>query len=194
MKHADIYVKTVATLAVMVAAMSVPVARANVDGSVPSPGACDYPGVGSFGAAFGEYDYACAFPTEINGSHWQTLFGGGMWQVTAGVQANIMMVSFNVGVIAPVGVLRGITYWACPDLSVADQPNGIGAWKNPMTPSKCKTIAPMPVLIRDGDQPQPPPGAPQLPPPHDAVQGVNGPGPAVTDPGQGNPDATVNPH
>lgn len=183
--------RAAAVLAAVALCVAAPaVARADVDGAVPSPGNCPYPGVGPFGAAFGEYDFYCAFPTEINGSHWQVLFGGGMWQVTAGVQANIMMVSFNVGVIAPAGVLRGITYFACPDLSMADAPNPPGAWKNEIHPGKCKTIAPRPVLIRDGDEPQPPAGAPR--PPVDAAQGVTGPGPAVTDPVQGNPDATVN--
>lgn len=192
MRHAGTCTKraaaALAAAALCVAAQAV--ARADVDGAVPSPGNCPYPGVGPFGAAFGEYDFYCAFPTEINGSHWQVLFGGGMWQVTAGVQVNIMMVGVNVGVIAPAGVLRGISYFACPDLSVADAPNPPGAWKSEIHPGKCKTIAPRPVLLRDGEQPAvPPPGAPHPPPP----EADAGPGPAVTDPVQGNPDATENP-
>jgi hypothetical protein len=176
------------TLALFVTVTKLAAAHANVDGSVPSTGSCDYPSVGTFGAAFGEYDYGCQFPLEINGTRHTTLFGGGMWQVTAGVSFNIFVVGVNAGVIAPAGVLRGISYWACPDLSMGEQPNPPGAWKNEIHPGKCKTLAPPPVLMRE--QPEPPPGAPHLP--RDAAQGVNGQGPAVTDPGQGNPDATVN--
>lgn len=173
---------TVAAGLFVAAIITAPAAQANVDGSVPSPGACDYPGIGGFGAAFGEYDYACAFPTEINGSHWQTLFGGGMWSGTGGL--SFMFVNFSI--TTPIGVLRGVTYWACPDLSTADPPNPIGAWKNEIHPSKCKTVGPKPELIPD-NAPPPPPDVPQPP----AAPPATG---AVTDPGQGNPLATDNPH
>jgi hypothetical protein len=138
-------------------------AQASIDGSVPSPGGCDYPAVGTFGAAFGEYDYACQFPVEENGSRHTTLFGGGMWTVS--VQAGIAFMIFNASVTAtsPVGVLRGITYWACPDLSMAAAPNPPGAWKAALTPKTCKPLAPRPELLRDG-MPPPPLGAPQPPP------------------------------
>lgn len=156
-------------------------ASANVDGATPGPGLCDYPGIGSSGAAFGEYDYACAFPTEINGSHWQALYGGGMWEATGGVS----ILFINASVTTPVGVLRGVTYWACPDLSVAAPPNPPGAWKDAIRPSKCVTVAPRPQLQRDDAPPPAPPFG--LPPPPPPLL------PPVTNPDNPNPDATQNP-
>lgn len=140
-------------------------AHASIDGSVPSPGGCDYPSVGTFGAAFGEYDYACQFPVEENGSRHTTLFGGGMWIVSGTIGVAFLMFNASVSATAPAGVLRGISYWACPDFSFADQPNPPGAWKSYLKPKPCKSIAPRPELIRDG-MPPPPPGmpAPPLPP------------------------------
>lgn len=146
------------------------VARSDVGGSVPSPGGCDYPAVGTFGAAFGEYDYACQFPVEENGSRHTTLYGGGMWtvQYTAGV--SFLMFNASVSPYVPTGVLRGITYWACPDFSMSDAPNPPGAWKAFLKPKPCKTIAPEPQLLRDG-MPPPPLGAPPPPdPPAPIVQ------------------------
>jgi hypothetical protein len=133
-------------------------AKADLGGSVPGPGGCDYPMIGGSGASFGEYDYACAGPTEINGSHWESLYGGGMWQANAGVS----ILFINASVTTPVGVLRGITYWACPDLSMSDPPNPPGAWKSYIVPAKCKTVGAKPELLPDG-QPAPPPGAPDPP-------------------------------
>jgi hypothetical protein len=174
-------------------------ARANVGGSVPSPGECDYPGVGTFGAAFGEYDAGCAFPTEINGSHWQLLYGGGMWQVQAGAGFSLG-VSLNFQVNSPAGVLRGITYWACPDLSMAEAPNPPGAWNQHITPSPCKTVAPRPVLLRDEPPPPPPFGVPPPPPPPADIEPPLPAGPPVTpqtgaqtNPTPGNPVAPDSP-
>ncbi|HEY1466382.1 MAG TPA: hypothetical protein VGF11_04950 [Acidimicrobiales bacterium] len=174
--------------------LSVSIAHANVDGSVPSPGNCDYPGTGTFGAAGGEYDFGCAFPTEVNGSHWQVLFGGGMWQVSAGLQFSILMISVNAGVTVPAGVLRGITYWACPDLSFAEQPNPVGGWNNKIHPTPCKTVGPRPILIRPGEEmPTPPPGVPPPPPPPPDIEPVGPPQQpqtgAQTNPTPGNPVA-----
>jgi hypothetical protein len=165
------------------------VARADVGGSVPGPGNCDYPAVGTEGAAFGEYDSGCAMPTEINGAHWQSLYGGGMWQVSGGLNAGIGIISINFQVQSPAGVLRGIQYWACPDLTVSEQPNPVGAWNKFITPSKCKTTAPRPVLLHD--PPEPPPGAPE-PPPLPPTLLPPGPPPAPqtaaeTNPTPGNP-------
>lgn len=176
--------------------LSAPLARADVDGSVPSPGNCAYPGVGPFGASFGEYDFYCAFPTEINGSHWQVLYGGGMWQVQAGLSATFVMVGVSVSATVPAGVLRGITYWACPDLSFAEQPNPPGAWQHKLTPEKCKSIGPMPKLIRDGDPlPPAPPQIPGISQGSGVVGDMVNPtlSPAVTDPTPGNPLLTENP-
>jgi hypothetical protein len=138
------------------------VARADIGGSVPSPGGCDYPSTGSFGAAFGEYDYACQFPVEENGARHTTLFGGGMWVVTGTIGASFLVFNASVSATSPAGILRGITYWACPDFSFSADPNPAGAWKNYIKPKPCKTIAPRPELIRD--QPTPPFGAAQPPP------------------------------
>jgi hypothetical protein len=173
---------------------------ADVDGSVPSPGNCPYPSVGTFGASMGEYDYACQFPIEINGSRHTTLFGGGMWQVT--VSAGVSFLIFNAGVSAtvPTGVLRGISYFACPDFSFAAAPNPPGAWKNEIHPAPCKTIAPRPTLIQE--QPSPPPGVPGAPAPPEPIASPPAPpapepapgwqpglSPAITNPGQPNPEA-----
>lgn len=186
-----------------VAFVCAPTARADVGGSVPSPGGCDYPAVGTFGAAFGEYDYACQFPIEINGSRHTTLYGGGMWQVTATAGVSFMMFNASIGAQIPAGVLRGITYWACPDFSMAAAPNPPGAWKNAITPSPCKTIAPRPQVIPD-DAPPPPPGIPAPPPPPAPIVAPPPDAPAdvppaptpgaapgvVTNPDNPNPDAT----
>ena len=178
-------------------------ARADVGGSVPSPGGCDFPSVGTFGAAFGEYDYACQFPIEENGSRHTTLYGGGMWSVTAAFGVSFMVFNASISATIPTGVLRGITYWACPDFSMADAPNPPGAWKNYLKPKPCKSIAPKPELLRD--MPAPPPGAPVPPaPPEPQIAPVPEPvippgattapwqpglSPAITNPGNPNPDA-----
>lgn len=137
-------------------------AHANVDGSVPGPGLCDYPATCTSGAAFGEYDYASAFPTEINGSHHQCLYGGAMYSGNVGV--SIMFV--NASITTPMGVLRGACWWACPDplLSLSAPPNPPGAWKNYMEPVKCKPIGPAPIPITPPPPPDaPPPATPDAP-------------------------------
>jgi hypothetical protein len=124
-------------------------AHAGPDGAIPAPGLCDYPAVCTSGAAFGEYDYADAFPTEINGSHRQCLLGGAMFQGTAGV--SIMFI--NASITTPLGVIRGACWYACPDpmLSLAETPNPPGAWKNYLKPTKCKPIGPAPLPIKPPD-------------------------------------------
>lgn len=173
-------------------------ASADVGGSVPSPGGCDYPAVGTFGAAGGEYDYACQFPLEINGSRHTTLYGGGMWQVTATAGVSFLMFNASIGAQIPAGVLRGISYWACPDFSMAEAPNPPGAWKNEIHPGPCKTLAPRPVPVSPDQMPPPPPGAPPLPDVPEPVAPAPTPGAvpgAVTNPDNPNPDATTNePH
>jgi hypothetical protein len=176
-------------------------AHASIDGSVPSPGGCDYPSVGTFGAAFGEYDYACQFPVEENGSRHTTLFGGGMWIVSGTIGVSFLMFNASVSATAPAGVLRGISYWACPDFSFAEVPNPPGAWKSYLKPKPCKSIAPRPELIRD--MPAPPPGMPAPPaPPQPELAPPPGPGepgyvfqpPANNiDPALPNPDNTTPP-
>lgn len=162
---------------IAVAVFAAAPARADVGGSVPSPGGCDYPSVGTFGAAFGEYDYACQFPVEENGSRHTTLYGGGMWQVTASFGVSFMIFNAGISATVPVGVLRGISYYACPDFSFADQPNPPGAWKNYLKPKPCKSIGPKPELLRD--MPAPPPGAPPPPPLPDPIAPAPPPEPVI---------------
>jgi hypothetical protein len=178
-------------------------AKAGIDGSVPSPGGCDYPATGVFGAAFGEYDFACQFPVEENGSRHTTLFGGGMWQVSVTGGVSILMFNVSVSATAPAGVLRGITYWACPDFSMSADPNPPGSWKNYLKPKPCKTIAPRPQLIHDGDatpplgasqpppipQPVTAPPEPVIPPGQPVAPWQPGLSPAITNPGNPNPQA-----
>lgn len=142
--------------------------RANVDGSVPGPGLCDYPGICTSGAAFGEYDYASFFPPEINGSQWTCLYGGAMFAGNAGV--SFMFV--NASITSPLGVLRGACWYACPGpmLESTSFPNPPGAWKNELHPAKCKPTGPAPIPIT------PPEG-----PSHESVTSPTGapmPGPA----------------
>jgi hypothetical protein len=167
-----------------VAYMCAAAARADVGGTVPAPGLCDYPSVCSSGAAFGEYDYAERWPDEINGSHRQCLLGGAMYSGTGGVSA----LFFNVSVTTPLGVIRGACWYACPDpwLSSAEMPNPPGAWKNYLQPATCKPIGPAPIPINPPpDHPVPAPLVPPAPPPPL--------GPAVTNPLAPNPDVTENP-
>lgn len=193
--------KTAAVLlTLLISCLNTARANADIGGSVPSPGGCDYPAVGTFGAAGGEYDYACQFPTEINGARHTTLYGGAMWQVTATAGVAFMIFNASISVGIPAGVLRGITYWACPDFSMADQPNPPGAWKNEIHPRPCKTLAPRPVPVAADQMPTPPPGAPPLrdlpepvaPPLLPAPTPGVTPG-AITNPDNPNPDATINP-
>jgi hypothetical protein len=119
-----------------------------------------------------------------------------MWQVTATAGVAFMMFTASLSVGIPVGVLRGITYWACPDFSMSEAPNPPGAWKDEIHPKPCKTLAPRPMPIGADQMPPPPPGAPPLPDVPDPVlppapaPGVT-PG-AVTNPDNPNPDATEN--
>lgn len=190
---------TTAAATALLALTALP-AHADIGGQVPSPGGCDYPAVGTFGAAGGEYDYACQFPVEINGSRHTTLYGGGMWQISATAGVTFMMFNASIGVQIPAGVLRGISYWACPDFSMSEAPNPPGAWKNEIHPKPCKTLAPRPVPVASDEMPPPPPGAPPLPDLPEPVAPPLPPAPppgvtpgAVTNPDNPNPDATQNP-
>lgn len=154
---------------------SVPLARADVGGTVPAPGLCDYPGVGSShmvgaGPFSNVYVYWCDFPTEINGSHWHAELAGD--SVQAALSAGITIAFFSAGgsLGGNLGYIGGSTSWRCPDNTLAAPPNPPGAWKNGITPSKCITVGPNP----------------DLPPPDDHASG------AVTNPDNPNPDATVN--
>lgn len=144
-------------------------AGADIGGQVPGPGTCDYPMTGSQGMEFGIYDYACAGPVEVNGSHWQAFYGGAAALGTVGVNAGIsiafLQLGLNASISAPVGVLRGVSYWACPDLSVAAQPNPVGKWGEKIVPTKCKTILPKPAFLSEPPPAPPGPPNPLMPPP-----------------------------
>lgn len=145
-------------------------ARADVGGVVPGPGQCAYPGVGVSGMEFGIYHYECTFPVEVNGSRWYCVYGGAAATGTFGAS----LLVFNASIQLPLGVLEGICYWSCPDLSVAAQPNPPGGWNSRITPTKCKSIDPMPPQVQQvkfpkdpNAPPDPPPGLPppDVPPP-----------------------------
>jgi fermentation-respiration switch protein FrsA (DUF1100 family) len=126
-------------------------ARADLGGAVPSPGNCDYPAVGNWGLdGPGVYHWVCDFPTEVNGAHHHCQAGGAATNITLGV--SFMFV--NASMSTPTGVMPGICYWACPDLSVSEPPNPPGAWKSYIRPAACKTVAPNPLA------PPPPPEPP----------------------------------
>jgi hypothetical protein len=149
------------------------VALADVGGQQISPGNCPYPEVGPFGFDGVAEHYACKGPTEINNSARWCLFGGVATTITAGVT----IVMFTVGIQQPVGILEGVCYWACPDGSVAEEPDPVMTWQGsststqPVKPHRrpCKTIGPMPQLA--GGQPA---GAPALPPPGQPDATTNG--------------------
>lgn len=175
-----------AILTVMWLCSSAP-AHAGPDGSMPSPGLCDYPGVGGAGlVGVGTYYYWCDFPTEVNGSHWHAEIGGVGVQaaVTAGFTISFLTLSGTLG--AEVGGIVGSTSWRCPDNSLSEAPNPPGAWKNYLVPSKCKTIgaAPPPIGV---PEPNTGPLAPV------AILAPPSPAGSVTNPDNPNPDATVNP-
>lgn len=173
------------TAAVLIVCSSNADARADVGGEVPSPGLCDYPGIGTsamVGAGpFGTvYTYSCDFPTEINGSHWHAELGGAAVQaaLSAGVTLSFLNVSGSVS--GNLGLIFGSTSWRCPDMTLAEAPNPAGAWKNRISPSKCKTVGANPDI-------PPAPADQTVPATPDHAS------PAVTNPDNPNPDATVNP-
>jgi hypothetical protein len=165
------------TLAVLLG--QCPKADGDPGGQVPAPGLCEYPGVGGSGMAgvlVPGYWYWCDFPTEINGSHWHCELLGAAGQAMIGFS---MM--FQAGLSGPVGGIVGSCTWRCPDLSMAESPNPPGAWRDPIRPTRCKTIGPNPDEVPVAVAEPIPPPAP-IPPPIL---------PAVTDPVCSNPLATV---
>lgn len=154
-------------------------AHSDVGGEVPSPGLCEYPGVGVSSMINNVYTYSCDFPTEINGSHWHCELAGAALQaaITAGV--NIAFLSVGGSLSGNVGGIGGSCSFRCPDSTLAATPNPPGAWKSYINPSRCQTIGPAPTPPGE-PAPAPPPAPPPLV------------GPAVTDPVAPNPAATVN--
>lgn len=165
----------------------VPTTHADVGGEVPSPGLCDYPFIGhsemiGAGPAANVYLYVCDGPTEINGSHWHAELSGESVQaaVTAGV--SLMFINANVAATGNLGALGGSTSWRCPDNSLsATAPNPPSAWKNAIQPKACEPAGP----------PLPAPG--QVLSDSGDVHDLDTLTPAVTNPDNPNPDATVNP-
>lgn len=160
---------------VLTLCLGVAPARADVGGEVPGPGGCDYPMVGSQGMEFSVYHYECHGPTEENGSHWQAFYGGAAALASVGGGVNISFLSLTASISPTVGVLEGRQYWACPDLSEAEQPDPVGAWSiRKIGHPKCTTIAPKPAFLNE-PPPEPigPPNplAPPPPPPPPADSG-----------------------
>ena len=173
--------KLVAAFGMPAVALSCAVAHADVGGAVPAPGLCEYPGVCGSGMIMNAYYYWSDFPTEINGSHWHCQWGGGSIDAAAGI--SIMM--FTAGISGHIGALNGTCTWRCPDMSLAAQPDPPGAWKDHITPTKCKTVGPNPDVEAPPPEPSPTPEVvPSGPPPAVLL-------PSVTDPTCPNPDATV---
>jgi hypothetical protein len=145
------------------------IASADVGGQQISPGQCPYPAVGPFGYDGVAEHYECDFPTEINGSRHRCVFGGAVVTVVAGVS----LLVFNASALEPVGVLEGECYWACPDGSMAEEPNPVMTWQGsstattPVVRSKCQPIGPNPFANRAPAQPAPTPApasAPEITP------------------------------
>lgn len=160
-------------------------ARADVGGSIPAPGLCDYPSICTSGAAFGEYDYAESWPLEVNGSRRTCLLGGAMYEGTGGV--SFMFVNFSV--TTPLGVIRGACWYACPGpfLEQAEWPNPPGAWKNYLRPAVCKPIGPAPIPINPSPNDAPPKGESVVSP---SAPLPPGPAPPPLLPNQTNPGAS----
>lgn len=157
-------------------------AKADVGGQNVSPGQCPYPATGPFGYDGIAEHYACDFPLEINNSRHRCLFGGVVVEMGGGV--NVLV--FNVQASTYVGVLEGACYWACPDGSMAEEPNPVMTWQGsntstaPVKRTPCKSVGPAPV-IRSGPAPQPAPApAPDAaPPPGGPTPGQQDSGPAA---------------
>jgi hypothetical protein len=128
------------------------IGHADPGGSVPAPGVCDYPAIGSSGLdGPGVFHYVCDYPTEINGSHHHCQWGGAATLLTLGASALV----FNAAISTQTGVVEGVCWWACPDMSVSAPPNPVAAWQNSraIKPAVCKTVAPNPLAPPppDGD-------------------------------------------
>lgn len=155
------------------------VAKADVGGQVPSPSSCSYPAIGAFGLDGVPVHYVCVYPTEINGSRHTCVFGG----VAGVITGNVGLGIFGASITLAVGVLEGICYWACPDFSVAAEPNPALTWQGssaettPVKRSKCVTVAPNPI-VQPEPNPAPAPNAPDSTNPLD--QDPNQPPPGLT--------------
>ena len=160
--------KLIAAMMLLGTVFGTPLANASIGGEVPGPDLCEYPMVGTEGMegllVAGVYDQACSGPTEINGSHWQTFYGGAASTTALSAGIGIAFLSVGISASAPTGVLRGVQYWACPDFTVADEPNPVMTWQGsssqtaPVIRSACKTIHPKPAFLS-----APPPDAPPQP-------------------------------
>jgi len=138
--------------------------------------------VGEQGMEFSVYHYECHGPTEENGAHWQAFYGGAAAQATVGATISAPFFGVNASISPNVGVLEGRQYWACPDLSVAEQPDPVGEWSHrKIGHPQCKTIAPKPDFL---NQPPPEPIGPPnpfAPPPPPPPPGPDVPTPDTPD-------------
>jgi hypothetical protein len=180
---------------VMVMLLNPPKTRADITVEVPGPGTCPYPGVsdqGMVGTLVATWWWSCDFPVEENGSILHSYYYGAATQGNAQVGFS-MMFSVSAGVAGPVGAMKGGTHYVCPDGPNKGKrtawPNPPGAWKYALTPRVCVPLKDQPIA----DDPWPnvppptPPDAMPVPPPETLT-------PAVTNPDNPNPGATVNPN
>jgi hypothetical protein len=192
-RHADDGRKMARLIALLIAVMlNCAVAHADINVDVPGPGACPYPGVsdqGMVGVMVATFWWSCDFPIEENGSNWHCYYYGAAGQGNVGFS---MML--QAGMAGPVGGMKGGCHYVCP--SGPDKgkrtaiPNPPSAWKYALVPKPCvplKDQPPSEEMMMNSPPPEEPPDFAVGPPP------PSGATPAVTNPDQGNPAATVNP-
>jgi hypothetical protein len=165
------------------------VAQADINVDVPPPGACPYPGVsdqGMVGTLVTTFWWSCDFPVEENGSTWHCYYYGAAGQGSLGIS---MMLQASMS--GPVGGMKGGCHYDCPGGLRTKTPNPPSEWKYALRPKPCVPLDP-PIL----DLPPPEPAPPDAQAPNFTVDPPEPSGitPAVTNPDQGNPDATVNPN
>jgi hypothetical protein len=176
-----------AVCAAIVLFLGTPVAQADINVEVPAPGVCPYPGVsdqGMVSALVATFWWSCDFPVEENGSTWHCYYYGAAGQGSLGFS---MMVQASLS--GPVGGMKGGCHYDCPGGLRSRTPNPPGSWKYALKPHPCVPVDP-PMLDVPPPEPPPPESPPNFtvdPPPPSGIT------PAVTNPDQGNPDATVNP-
>lgn len=155
-RHPRLSRKVVGALALSAWLGSLAVAHADAGGQQYSPGQCPYPAIGAFGLDGIAQHYVCDYPLEINNSRHHCVYGGS----AALVGANISLLIFSASIATYAGVLEGVCYWACPDGSVAPEPNPVQTWQGsasstqPVRRVRCDAVAPSPIPAERGAQPQ----------------------------------------
>lgn len=186
----------------IVAVFSIPLAYADVGGNINGPGLCDYPFTGVsffFNPLIGHGDgYYCRGPQEINGSYYVQAFGS--YLIGGGIQGGTNLITSAVLGAGGGGGQVGFFCMENPDdiMAFADPakikraavPNPPGAWKNAIKPEPCKPLAEEPV---DEPNPDVTEGLPSKDDKRDkpvADDPNPAQGPAITNPGDGNPIGT----